>query len=351
MNAADNKRGKLPDHKPQPSGPEKAKHVPFQSIYREEFEVVEQRQGTLRFYPHTEQLPVLLRALNLEFHGALPARIARVDRRAVGFDKLVLFYEGLIFCNGINGTRSDRLRLFNLVNPDLVTKVAIVQQITEETRRGMCHRFRFYAGDDFFPEIRLSGKKLVFADHVLQRFSARVPNNVGEDLTSFLRAFYSAPLIAISVGPGRAFVTDYEDSILAFTYKESDTEFFITTCLTVNEINTLELESPPRVFNFHYGETFTPPRVRNWKPSVNMMALYSRWQKKCQLKPPEPPLQKSEWHRIGYCVKDYVIKKGHAPGSRLCFIDNIPAPCVFELCPGEVEPQYDESKSGLSACQ
>src|SRR5689334_10740737 len=43
---------------------EGTKHNPFQSIYRENFEVVEQRRGKVRWYPHTEQLPVLLRALN-----------------------------------------------------------------------------------------------------------------------------------------------------------------------------------------------------------------------------------------------------------------------------------------------
>ena len=40
------------------------KHVPFQSNYRPDFEVVEERRGNLSLYPHTEQLPLLLRALN-----------------------------------------------------------------------------------------------------------------------------------------------------------------------------------------------------------------------------------------------------------------------------------------------
>jgi hypothetical protein len=41
------------------------KHNPFQSNYREEFEVVEQRLGNVTLYPHTDQLPQLHRALNL----------------------------------------------------------------------------------------------------------------------------------------------------------------------------------------------------------------------------------------------------------------------------------------------
>ena len=36
------------------------KHLPFESIYRSNYEVVEERQGHLRLYPHTQQLPVLL---------------------------------------------------------------------------------------------------------------------------------------------------------------------------------------------------------------------------------------------------------------------------------------------------
>jgi len=70
------------------------KHLPFDSIYRSNCEVVEERHGHRRLYPHTEQLPVLLRALNLEFYGGLPGRIARVDRRGDGFHKLMLRLHG-----------------------------------------------------------------------------------------------------------------------------------------------------------------------------------------------------------------------------------------------------------------
>ena len=43
-------------------------------------------------------------------------------------------------------------------------------------------------------------------------------------------------------------------SILAFTYKESADEFFITTCLSINEINHLALEPVAQAHNFHYGD-------------------------------------------------------------------------------------------------
>ena len=96
------------------------KHLPFNSLYRHEFEVVEQRQNNVRFYPHTDQLPVLLRALNLEFYGALPGHIARVDHRGDGFHKIMRKWAALIFCACINRSRSDQLRLIEILNPDLV---------------------------------------------------------------------------------------------------------------------------------------------------------------------------------------------------------------------------------------
>jgi hypothetical protein len=66
------------------------KHNPFQSIYREQFGVVEQRHGHRRLYPHTDPLPLLRRALNLAFLGALPDHIARGDQQADGFHKVLL---------------------------------------------------------------------------------------------------------------------------------------------------------------------------------------------------------------------------------------------------------------------
>lgn len=317
------------------------RHIPFQSIYRHEFEVVEQREGPVSLFPHTAQLRVLLRALNLEFLGALPGRIARVDERADGFHKIVRRHAALMFCGCLNASRADQLRLFELPGPDLVARVSIVQQIAEDTRRGRCHRFRFYAGDDFFPEIRLSGKRLVFADHVLQRFSARVPNNVGEDLTCFLLSIFGAPMITMPAGPGRAFIVPYQNSVLAFTFHETATEFFITTCLTVNEMNSLNVELPPDAHNLHYGETFTKPRIRHWLPTRWMLDCFKKWQNKIQLAPREPP-SKLDWHDVACRMRDLASARGHGPGSRICFADHVLGPCVLELRPDQTEPQVNE---------
>ncbi len=318
------------------------KHLPFQSIYRSDFEVVEERHGQVRLFPHTEQLPVLHRALNLEFLGPLPGRIARVDRRADGFHKIMLRSAALMYASIVNASRPDALRLYQLLDPDLVAKVTLVQQITKDTRLGRCHRFRFYGGPDFSPEIYLSGKRVVFADHVLERFSKRVPHHIGEDVSDLLMTFFGGAKISLPVGPGRAFVTRFDDSILAFPYKESEHEFFITTCLTINEMNSLQMELPPQTFNFHYGPAFTRPRIRNWIPTAEMREVYKRWQNKIPLSPSDPPLPNQRWARMASWIRDLDEREGHGPGSRICFVDNIPGPCEVTYLPGETEPQFDE---------
>src|SRR6188768_4106200 len=145
------------------------KHLPFESVYRENFEVVEQRVGKVSIYPHTEQLARLLRALNLEFYGALPARIARVDKRADDFHKIILKHSAMYYAVGVNALRKDKLRLYFLPDGDGVTRIAIIQQVTRHTPIGAAVHFNFYGGEAFSPEIRLSGKRMVFAQHVLNR--------------------------------------------------------------------------------------------------------------------------------------------------------------------------------------
>jgi hypothetical protein len=324
------------------------KHQPFQSIYRPDFEVIEQRAGHASYYPHTEQLPLLLRAINLEFLGGLPDRVARVDRRADGFHKVLRYHAALMYCATLNGARRDQLRLFHLFDRDLVARVSIVQQISESSPLGRIHRFRFYAGQDLFPEIRLSGKRVAFADHVLQRFSARVPNNIGEDLTHLLLGFFGTPIVSMPVGKSHAFVITYGESMLAFTYKETPDEYLLTTCLTINEINSLERRYPAYAHNFHFDAAFTKPRLRTWFPSRWMEQIHSRWERKVPLPPPMERLEGlagrklENWHWLGHQVKDAVVKHGHGPGSQICFTDQIPGPSILEIKPGQSIPAFDE---------
>jgi hypothetical protein len=177
---------------------------------------------------------------------------------------------------------------------------------------------------------------------VLQRFSARVPNNAGADLSFFLIAFFGGPIVSMPVGPSRAFILSYLDSILALTYKETDAEFFVTTCLTINEIHSLEREMPPCVYNLHYGPAFVKPRIRNWIPTQWMMRLHNCWQRKIPLPPPRDSKTKPAWSWLANWARDHEKKEGHGPGSRFVFTDHIPGPLAQKLRPNETEEQYDE---------
>jgi hypothetical protein len=323
------------------------KHLPFQSNYRQEFAVVEQKIGNVTFYPHTDQLPQLHRALNLEFLGALPGRIARVDKRADGFHKIILRRAGLMYCANLNAVRADEVRLYALPDADLVTRLTIAQQITESTPLGRVRRFRFYGPKGFFPEIRLSGKRIAFADHVLQRFTERVPNRVGADITNLLLAFYGNNLIGLPVGPGRAFVVKYNDSILAFTYKETADEYFLTTCLTVNEMSSLREERPLRAYNFHYGESFTEPANR--PESVGTMQDYIEiWRQRTPLTDTTAKRNaaaKQPWSWLAQRVRDIVMIEGHGPGSEIAFMDFIPGPRLMEAFPPDPFPESEKLRA------
>jgi hypothetical protein len=320
------------------------RHAPFQSIYRENFEVVQERRGRLTLYPHSEQLPLLLRALNLEFYGALPDREARLDHRGDGFHKLVLHYAAMMFCQHFNRTRADQLRLFDLPDANLVSKVAIVQQITEDHRRGRTHRFRFYAGKDFFPEIRLSGRRLVFADHVIQRFCARVPNHIGEDLSNFLETFYGHALISLPCGHGRAFIVPYYKSILAFPYREETPgEYFVATCLTPDQMSRLEPETPACAHNFHYLPEYVSPVRRHWQPTRRMLEIYQCWEKKAPVIQRQEREEPFKWdHKFGLMLREATIKQGFGPGTRMLFQDNVVGPHIAHFPPGKPESAFDE---------
>jgi hypothetical protein len=318
-------------------------HTPFHSIYRPNFEVVAERQGKTTLFPHTAQLPVLLRALHLEFFGALPPKVARVDKRADGYHKYLLKSVSDMFCLAFNADRKDGLHLLSLPDANRICRPVLVQQITEQTPLGRTHRFRFYGKDGFLPDVYLSGKRMVFADHVLERFSTRVPNPAGHDLSYFLCSIFGSFYISMPVGAARACVLSYFDSLLAFTYTETDEEFFFTTCLTVNEINSLTPELPPQPLNLHYGQAFTRPTIRNWIVIGQMKMLYELWKAKKPFTVPNQTLPPGlSWKKLASFVRDVAAKEGYGPGTELHFLDDIPCPFLFACRPGEPAGAFDE---------
>ena len=309
-------------------------HAQFESIYLDKFEVVEQVADGTHLYPHTEQLPALSRAINLEFHGPLPNRIRRVDARADDYHKSLLHMAALLFCRYVYDSRADHLHLFPVMTPELVTKVGVVQRVTQTTRRGRHHHFRFFTGQDFMPDVYFSGKRLVFTDHVLQRFTERVPTWIGADLMELLTIFYWERLIVTNVGQSPAFLFDYRGSLLAFPFEEFADEFVVTTCLTVREIHTLEFTAPPRVVNSHYGSAFTQPVIRNWLPERIAKELDELWQNQVQLPMPGAKTKRLDsWTKTSLIIESQALKMGCVPGCLFRFTDNLPGLSVLSAPP------------------
>jgi hypothetical protein len=161
--------------------------VDFACAFRPDFEVVEERHGNVRRYPHTAQLPLLQRALDLEFKNALPGHIARTDKRGDGFHKNLLKHAALAYCAFFNAARPDGLLVMSLPDRDLVTRVTVVQHITEERRRGPLHRFKFYGGADFFMEIRISRRRGKPGCGKVESFHRRVPDGRKTETTTSAR--------------------------------------------------------------------------------------------------------------------------------------------------------------------
>lgn len=323
-----------------PRRPKPIKRHPFISNYKRNFEVVEEHRGNTWLYPHTEQLPILLRALNNEFEIALPGGLARLDHRGNDYDRIALWLNSMSFCTVINATRSDQIALFPLPSSALLTKVSIAQYITEHTPLGSCHRFRFYSGPQNYDEIYLSGRRIAFSEHAIQRYCQRVPLNRGEELTAFLVSVFTSPIVAMCVNGRDAFVVPHMDSILALAYRETETEFFVTTCLTKDEIYSLQPEATARAFNFHYGKAFTPPAVRNWNPPLSIQGLHASWLNNVPIPPPIPLRRSRRWFQMASEVYDIMGFCGYSPGSSLRFHDNIPGPLLHIIPPGVAEPKY-----------
>jgi hypothetical protein len=225
---------------------------------------------------------------------------------------------------------------------DRVARVSIVQQSVEKHIEGDLYRFKFYAGEDFFREVRINGKKIVVAKHVLHRFTKRVSNPLGTDLTVLLDIIFGSPAILMPCGKSAAFTYLHDKSMLAFVVRpsDSDPEYFLATCLTCKEAPCPDGISIPQVFIPHFGKEYKEPKTRNWDPIVLQEILFALWKGKAPFKHPAPITRALKWATEAQKVKDFLKKEGHGDGSKFLFRDNIPGPGTIKLKPGEVEPRH-----------
>lgn len=162
-----------------------------------------------------------------------------------------------------------------------------------------------------------------------------------------LFCFMSGQCIAGPVNGGRAFLIAFGegDTFLAFPFKESESEYFITTCLSMKEVHAMESEFSTEAFNFHYDRPFTMPTERNWTPPKRMIACFKAWSNKVETKIGLRPSSEKNWYRVASFLKGSAEKRGrYRPGWVLQFVDNIPGPSVAEIEPGELKKSWTDAE-------
>ena len=319
------------------------KHSPFQSSYLTDFVIHEEQERNCRLFPSTAELPMLSRAVRFEFESMLPARVKRTDQRGSDFHKIERKAAAEFFCDIVNRSRDDKLQVFCLLDRDRVAHPAIVQYVFRDSDRGISVYFRFYM-DDAFEEVRLCGRRLVFAQHALERFQQRGAKRTGDLIKDFLKTVFATPLVALPCGGGGGIgiFVPLEQSVVALPICENDGEFFVPTFLDINTTNALEIGLPAYPLHCHYGTKFTPPKVRNWNPVACMFQLKELWEKKTQPISREIEYRYQRWGDLAANAMSVVKQMGHGPGSRLVFLDNIPGPCSLDISPDQTDLSYNE---------
>lgn len=311
-----------------------ARHWPLESVYLRDFEVLEERQHGRRLFPHTEQLPALSRAVDLEFYGGLPGRLAATDARGDSFRKLQLRELARGFCSVLNAARPDHLHVQPYYTPELVAQIGVVQQVSESGPGGMRHSFRQFRGQEFLPDIHLSGKRIVFSTHAIDRFGERAVTQYSHQVVELVRAFFFSVGAVLELnGTGPALAFRWGGSVAVMPFEETANEFFILTTLGVNEVRSLALLDPPRVLHLHYGAAYTPPATRNFDPSDEIAALVKRWREQAPLKRESPAdwerLRQKRWFMLAPQVKTVLQAKGYTEATRMFFHDDLHGPNIL----------------------
>lgn len=309
------------------------RHWPFESKYLRDFEVVEERRNGLRLFPHTDQLPLLSKAINREFEFGLTSRLVYADHRADHWRKLQLYEAVQVFCSIINAARPDRLHVSPYYTPELLTRIAVVQHITETCPGGLAHRFRFFRDESFLPDVHLAGKQMVFASHVMDRYEERALRTAYHPLAMFLIEFFGSaklPVRLLGNRPGLAFLTG--GSMVAMPYKETAHEYFFLSTLSPVKIDVLTIPEPLPPMHLHYGPTYQPP-AKCINRDVLVELIQKHWRDKA---PPRDErdherqlLEHMSFNRLVRQIDRVLRQEGHDEQSRLVFQDGIHGPFVL----------------------
>ncbi|MCG3150303.1 MAG: hypothetical protein PCFJNLEI_03786 [Verrucomicrobiae bacterium] len=304
---------------------------PFESKYLRDFAVVEERRGQLRLFPATEQLPLLSKAIDAEFKAGLTERLAHTDARANGFRKHQLAEIALFFCTVANRARPDHLHIQPYYTPDLLTQIAVVQQITEVGVGGNRHWFRYFYRDAFLPDVFLCGKRPVISGHALTRYSERAVRWDCAPVVSLLtHLVYRPPLFLCLNENQTVFAFEAESSVVVMPFEETTTEFFFLTTLSPDGRSTLGPLTPVRPAHFHYGPTLLSP-VGDFDLAEHTAEMLERWRNQA---PPmsrdavAPILRTASWTRL----VQGAVRRGadlNAPALKFLFYDGVYGPTTI----------------------
>jgi len=316
---------------------------PFESKYLRDFAVVEERRHGLRLFPATEQLPLLSSAINREFESGLTSRLASTDARGDMWRKLCLWKSANSFCQYLNSARPDHLHVQPYYTPELVTQVAVVQQVTRITRNGNQHWFRFFHGDAFLPDIYLAGKRVIFTTHAIDRFAERADDSnlhaVNRLLTDF---FYAVPLILQLDGHSYAFAFPAGGTLAAMPFVFEGEELVCLTTLSPNEISSLAAPDPLVRSHFHYGPQ-RPTRLSrtNFKLDAHAEKVLKLWRDKipcADMRETYDKLQHFTWTFHVQLTPKTLRNQGMTKDSSLEFYDDVYGPTVLTRTPKPPAP-------------
>ena len=306
---------------------------PFESKYLRDFVVLEELQPGRRLFPRTDQLPLLSKAINREFMAGLTTRLAATDGRADPWRKLQLHTAAFAFSTFLNAARPDHLHVRPYYTPELVTQMAVVQHITEIEPDGNRYWFRYFRDDAFLPDIYLSGKRVLFSGHAIDRFGQRAVNVDCPAISTMHDEFLNAGVAALRLNGGQpalAFGTGGSLAVMPFT--ETDEEFFILTTLSPNEISKLEPLEPPRPLDLHYGPDYRPPATRTYWLDRTIGEFLEMWRTKKPLhdqREMQKNLESMSWTRLTQLAKRNVAKENICGETWIDFRDGVYGPVIL----------------------